>query len=455
MNERGDYVIPFFNGEYRFDKPPLTYWLQSSSYRLLGETELAARLPSVICAALAAAVLALLAGRFASMQGDPAPGRSAWLAAVVFSCSLQTIVHAKAAVADMPLVFFITTGFWLAWEAARVRGAARLAFFTALCAAMGLALLAKGPLGWTPLFLAGLLFARSGSRPGPVVGWVVLGIILPLLVVLPWGIPALKATGGEFLEVGVGRHVIERGVSAQEGHGSTNLWQYLLLLPFYFVTVFASFLPWSPALPGLVRAWRRREFREERSFLITILVFFVFFSLYKTKLPHYTLPVFPLLALVVARYLSGTKRLPDAWFLRRTAAMVGVVLLMIPAGHFGKVFFPSKLVGEIAEPFLAQGGVRTASVSYKEPSLVWYLRGHSEGPHEFVKERNAAAFLEGEGPRLLVVPLEKVETTPGLDRFTRLGVVEGMNLARGRPVRLAIYTNGGEKGASAGAGSLP
>ena len=26
MRERGDYVIPFFNNAYRFDKPPLAYW---------------------------------------------------------------------------------------------------------------------------------------------------------------------------------------------------------------------------------------------------------------------------------------------------------------------------------------------------------------------------------------------------------------------------------------------
>src|SRR5438046_3272487 len=52
MLERGDYVIPFFNNQYRFDKPPLTYWAQAASYAAFGENDFAARLPSTIAAAL-------------------------------------------------------------------------------------------------------------------------------------------------------------------------------------------------------------------------------------------------------------------------------------------------------------------------------------------------------------------------------------------------------------------
>src|SRR3954471_12601027 len=59
MMQRGNYVVPFFNDQYRFDKPPLTYWAQIASYRVFGENDFAARFPSVIAAALVA--LALLA----------------------------------------------------------------------------------------------------------------------------------------------------------------------------------------------------------------------------------------------------------------------------------------------------------------------------------------------------------------------------------------------------------
>ncbi|HWY30534.1 MAG TPA: glycosyltransferase family 39 protein, partial [Candidatus Acidoferrum sp.] len=48
MIQRGDYVVPWFNGAYRFDKPILIYWCQSLSYRIFGENDFAARFPSVL-----------------------------------------------------------------------------------------------------------------------------------------------------------------------------------------------------------------------------------------------------------------------------------------------------------------------------------------------------------------------------------------------------------------------
>src|SRR3984893_13833907 len=54
MIERGDYVVPYFNNHFRFDKPPLAYWMQVASYKVFGENDFAARFPSAIAAALVA-----------------------------------------------------------------------------------------------------------------------------------------------------------------------------------------------------------------------------------------------------------------------------------------------------------------------------------------------------------------------------------------------------------------
>src|SRR5919201_958848 len=112
MRARGDYVIPFFNNQFRFDKPPLTYWMQVGSYKVFGENDFAARFPSAIAAALTA--LAILA--WGCRIAGPTLG---WWAAVIFTLSLQTFVHAKAAVADMWLVLFVTIGHWAGYELLR------------------------------------------------------------------------------------------------------------------------------------------------------------------------------------------------------------------------------------------------------------------------------------------------------------------------------------------------
>src|SRR5206468_12198399 len=113
-----------------------------------------------------------------------------------------------------------------------------------------------------------------------------------------------------------GRHVIGRSFTTMEGHGAGSLGMYLLLLPFYFVTVFISFFPWSIKLPWLVRRlWQNRSAGVDApgysgnlidSYAVAgIATIFIIFTLVKTKLPHYTLPAFPLLALLLARHLRG------------------------------------------------------------------------------------------------------------------------------------------------------
>ena len=114
MLERGDYVVPYFNNVYRFDKPPLVYWLQTVSYRLFGDNDFAARFPSAIATSLTALLLFAWGRRIG-------PERMAWWAAIIFSLCLQTYIHARAAVADMWLVFFVTAAHWAGFELLRDR----------------------------------------------------------------------------------------------------------------------------------------------------------------------------------------------------------------------------------------------------------------------------------------------------------------------------------------------
>src|ERR671929_1514687 len=52
MFERGDFLSTYLNGEPRYDKPILIYWLQAAAVALIGPSEWAFRLPSAICATL-------------------------------------------------------------------------------------------------------------------------------------------------------------------------------------------------------------------------------------------------------------------------------------------------------------------------------------------------------------------------------------------------------------------
>ena len=78
-------------------------------------------------------------------------------------------------------------------------------------------------------------------------------MLLTLALVALWGVPALIRTHGEFLAIGLGRHVVGRSFGTMQGHGARSVLSALGSLPFYFLTVFASFAPWSVKLPSLAR----------------------------------------------------------------------------------------------------------------------------------------------------------------------------------------------------------
>src|SRR5215470_9063763 len=52
MFERGDFLFTYLNGQPRYDKPILVYWLQAASVAVLGVREFAFRFPSALCASL-------------------------------------------------------------------------------------------------------------------------------------------------------------------------------------------------------------------------------------------------------------------------------------------------------------------------------------------------------------------------------------------------------------------
>lgn len=429
MIERGDYIVPHFNNQLRLDKPPLAYWAQIASFRIFGENDFAARFPSAIAAALVA--MSILAwGK--KIGGD----RVGWWAAIIFTLSLQTFIHAKAAVADMWLVLFVTTAHWAGWEiiANREVQQAKWKPWFVFYISLALGFLAKGPIAWTPLLtLAALKFFSRDVQLAKSFNFV-RGVLLMLIIVGLWGIPALIQTQGEFLRIGIGRHVIGRSIGAMEGHGANSLGVYVLLLPFYFVTVFASFFPWSIKLPTLAKKlWRDRD-GVDLYLLCGVGVIFVIFTLIKTKLPHYTLPAFPLLALLAARHIASER------FLRAASISVLCVYLLLAllVAPFSARFFPAKQLYQLARPEL-RPEMEFGAVAFQEPSLVWYFRSRATGWMTSLNSKKATEFMQKEGPRFVILPTEMAEDAfPNAPANWKTFTASGFNVAKGKHVDLTL-----------------
>ena len=437
MIERGDYIVPHFNNQLRLDKPPLAYWAQAASYRIFGQNDFAARFPS----AVAAALVALSIFAFGKRIGGDGVG---WRAAIIFTLSLQTFIHAKAAVADMWLVLFMTTAHWAGYEllfgkrstpnAKRpTSNSEATGWWISFYVALAVGFLAKGPIAWTPLLTLAAMkyFSRDLDLANRFK--FVRGIFLMLAIVALWGVPALIQTHGEFFKIGIGRHVVGRSFGAMEGHGANSLGVYLLLLPFYFVTVFASFFPWSIKLPALAKKlWRERE---KIDIYLLAGVIFVIFSLIKTKLPHYTLPAFPLLSLLLARHLIDRPQ-----FLKRCAAAAASIYLLIAlfVAPIAARFFPAAQLFRQAEKEL-RPETEFGGVDFQEPGLVWYFRSQVKGWMTPLNAASATQFMEKDGARFVVLPtglMTKTFLNPAANWKTFSAT--GFNIAKGKRIDLTL-----------------
>lgn len=168
--------------------------------------------------------------------------------------------------------------------------------------AIGAGIMVKGPVVPVIALLTMLTVAIADRS----IGWLhglrpVMGIPLVLAVVLPWFLAVQDATGGNFMAEAFGKDLLPKLLSGQESHGAPPGYYALLAL--------VTFWPGSLFLwPSLWRGWRERRTTPAIRYLLAWIVpAWILLELVPTKLPHYTLPLYPALALLVASTLFAVR----------------------------------------------------------------------------------------------------------------------------------------------------
>ncbi|NGY04691.1 ArnT family glycosyltransferase [Solimonas terrae] len=306
MLDSGNYVSTTLNGEPRYDKPMLTYWLQAAAVRALGRSELAFRLPSILCATL----WMWLVHAFARAR-ERTPGE-ALVAAAALSLGLMSSVIGHAATADGLLNLLLASA---GLDIFRWYEQPRRSTLLRVYLAIGLGLLAKGPVALAIPGAVSLLFFATQGRLR--LWWRAvldpLGWLLLTIVVAPWVYASIRQDGGIFL----GHFLLDQNVGrysrTMEHHGG-HWWFYLAALPLIV-------LPFT----GVLRAAFGRALvggdALDRYCLIWFALVLLLFSLSATQLPHYLLYGCTPLFLMIGRHHQAVR-----W--RRLALLPGVLLLL-------------------------------------------------------------------------------------------------------------------------------
>ncbi len=363
MRESGDWVHMRFQDEPRNKKPVGIYWLQAAAVKIVGAdltTPWPYRLPSVLGAWLAV----LFVCRCAQRLFGPAAGLTA---GAVLATSFIVVVEAHIAKTDAMLLGTTTLAMTMLAAIYTTKEKPSLATALLFWLGIGLGILIKGPL---ILLVAGATIAAlciadrnvtwlKALKPG-------YGIPLTLAVVLPWLI-AVSGGGAQsnFVADSISQDLLPKLIGGQESHGAPP--------GTYIVAALLTAWPWSVLAPFVViAAWKQRAVPAVRFCLAWLIPAWIVFELVPTKLPHYTMPIYPALALLTAWALSEAKDF-QSWVGTRAGVTYRILWACLAVVLGIGILYVTKLYGDGS--VLGAGMAAVAAIFAALFALVGFARG--------------------------------------------------------------------------------
>ena len=378
--QKPDWVVPHLNTMVRLNKPPLVYWLGASNFNTFGASEWAGRLGSAF---FAIGVMILVWSLARRVWGE----RCGLFAAMIWTTSLFSFGMARVMNTDMLLCGAIALscyGLWHAVEYANgehdnvelapseianrgdensvtpkieysMSGFRWQPSFSIAGVGMGLALLAKGPVGLIfPLVItfAYLLASARWRVLASRKAWlgIASALFVAALIAVPWYF-AVHARDPQFLQQFLLTENLDRFSGKKQHHDATPFY-------FYLPTIFGGLLPWTPLLFLALAPHKNASISQRRTTIFLWMwagIVIGLFSASSTKLISYILPAFPALAILMA---AAAHRVLEVRWTRRFAALSLILVNLILIAACLYLSFDSKraldrvLTRETAVPYL-------------------------------------------------------------------------------------------------------
>ena len=502
MLESKDFVDIRFQNEVRYKKPVGIYWLQAAAVKAgetLGVPQARTtiwlyRLPSLFGAI--GAVLLTYWAAFVFV-----PRRAALFAALMMASSVLLGIEARIAKTDAMLLLTSVAAMgalariYLASQTEPQDDKGDWRQPAILWTAIAAGVLLKGPL--VPMFVGLTVIVLSVVDKSARWLWSLrpfAGIVWLILLVSPWFVAIIAKSGASFFVQAIGHDMLDKVASGQEAHGAPP--------GFYFLLFWVTFWP-GAVLAGLAApiVWKSRYEPRTRFLLAWLLPSWLVFEAVMTKLPHYVLPLYPAIAIMIAGILESYGLTKQRWMVRGTigwfllpgaVAIATLVLFIMFGRELGLIAWPfaalavifglfawwlyevdgaerSLLRGMLASVFLAITVFAVtfpllptlfpsaliareikasdcarphvaSTFAYQEPSLVFLLGTETR----FTDGAGAADFLQaGSCQFALIDPrsersfVQRAETI-GV-RYSLVGRVEGYNISIGKPVSLSVF----------------
>jgi len=353
MFHSGDFMTLYLNGEYFFEKPPLYFWGEILSFFTFGHiNEFTARFPVALYGTLSTLLLYFIGKKVVSRKYG-------LIAALTLATSVEFLILAKYAILDILLAtcveFAICFGFLTYFVQDKNKKYCWWAFYIFA----GLAVLAKGLPGFilpfATMFFVAIFTKKFKELLKPQ--YLLVGIVLFLLIVLPWHIIMLNKYDPLFFNEYIMKHHLARFVSS-EGLNRQQPWYFFIL------TFLWGFCPWILSAIAIsiskLTSLKTTKFEFDMNNLtntqkylffnfIAFVVTFLFFSSSSTKLVTYILPIYfaaaNLLAWAWVQYIDNGKYQKPI----KIASFIffGIFFLASIISLFTPIFLPEKIYAYI------------------------------------------------------------------------------------------------------------
>jgi 4-amino-4-deoxy-L-arabinose transferase-like glycosyltransferase len=278
-----DQTIHSVGGLYSAAHPPLYIWLTAISMKLFGDTAFTIRLWSAAFGAATVLILFYL----------PKDRLSGFFSAFIMGTSSFFSFYSRQGQLDVIYTFFLLLGIWFF---IRLEDSGERKWLVAAGAAFGFALMSKIAVGlFLPMILVGyLLFQvirRTRDWKNALLVWSAV-VIIGLILAAPWHIYMFWIHGREFVDYYFLFHIIQRSMHGVE----LNI---RALGPLFFANQIIVILSAATA----IAFWRmgRIDFRKKDPLCLVLFLFlvpFIIFTLSRTQLRTYAIPMLPPLALL-------------------------------------------------------------------------------------------------------------------------------------------------------------
>ena len=449
MVDSGDYVDIRFQDVSRYKKPIGIYWLQSAVVKASGMGADAPawvyRLVSVFAGIVSVCAIFAI-GR--SLFGE----RAGWIAGIALAGIFGLAFEGRIAKTDATLLaaaLFAQGALAHIYVASRQARVPSRAAFWLFWIAQGAALLIKGPI----ILLMSLLTILALGLFGRHWRWLralkpLPGVAVMALIAAPWIIAISLKVGWSFWQESVGKDMLGKAVSGQESHGFPP--------GYYFLTYSLMLWPFGAmALQGGLAALNRFRTDPRLAFMLAWYIpWWIFCEILPTKLPHYMLPAYPALLLLMAWWLESGGETPapawQRWFAhaaRFGVALVGIGLLVAKVLPSVDQVWPAREIARTYKAVAPCAESRLVSAGFGEPSLVFltkadtlFTNGAGAAQNLLQKRCNVAAIAASQQDAFQSAFAQSPQ------KPVEVGRVESLNFSKGSAVAITLYRlpQGGE-----------